>query len=254
MPLFSFRNKKDKEQSNNTTEITRLEGPIDVMLLMHKAFRAVSDRVEGLAARAQDGGDLTEFSDGFQFWIKQLLYHATAEDRYMTGPFEDSQPARDNEDEHAELAAKGGEIIEFMGKGDAAGLEDNLKAAMANLEHGQHDELIHDAREVEAALKSALGEGRVAARTRRHLYRRLTALRILEFDHFENEEAFVCSLVREQKSEREQLEIIRKLLIDDESENPRWIIDWVASELTSVEKRLLNDLEMKFSQLTAARG
>ena len=39
-------------------EITRLDGPIDVMYLMHMAFRAQSERTEALAARAQDGGDL----------------------------------------------------------------------------------------------------------------------------------------------------------------------------------------------------
>lgn len=241
-------------QNEINTEITKLDSPIDVMSLMHKAFRAISDRAEGLAAQAQDGGDLTEFSDSFHLWIKQLLYHATTEDRHMTARFEDSQPARDNENEHAELAAGGGELAEFMGKGDAAGLEDNVRAAMASLEHEQHNELADNVREVEAALKSALGESKVAARTRRHLYRRLTALRILEFDHFENEEAFVCPMVREQMSEHDQLELVRKLLIDQESENQRWIIDWVSSELTPAERELLNDLEAKFSQLTATPG
>ncbi|MCH8206700.1 MAG: hypothetical protein IH956_06810 [Chloroflexi bacterium] len=59
-----------------TDEITRLDSPIDVMYLMHKAFRVQSERTEHLAARAQDGSDLGEFMDSFNFWVRQLLYHA----------------------------------------------------------------------------------------------------------------------------------------------------------------------------------
>ena len=92
-------------------EITRLDSPIDVMYLLHKAFRAHSDRTEELAAQAEKGGDLKQFMEAFDFWIKQLLYHATTEDKYMTGPLTDQQPARDNEAEHAELVRQAGETV-----------------------------------------------------------------------------------------------------------------------------------------------
>ena len=85
-------------------EINKLDDPIDVMFLMHAAFEALSERVERLAADGQEGGDLTQFLEGFGFWVKQLLYHAAAEDTYMTAPLVDCQPARDNEEEHADLA------------------------------------------------------------------------------------------------------------------------------------------------------
>ena len=65
-------------------QITRIENPIDVMSLMHVAFRAASERTERLASDAQDGRDLKEFKESFDFWVKQLLYHATAEDNHMT--------------------------------------------------------------------------------------------------------------------------------------------------------------------------
>ena len=67
-------------------EITKLDSPIDVMLLMHKGFRAVSMRVEDLAGKLETGGETDVFSEAFGFWGKQLLYHATAEDKYMTAP------------------------------------------------------------------------------------------------------------------------------------------------------------------------
>ena len=96
-----------------------------------------------------------------------------------------------------------------------------------------------------------LGEQKVTARTIRHIHSRLIGVRILELDHFENEEAFVISLVRDEVDEAGQLNIIRRLLIDDSADDPRWIIDWVHSELDSVDQALLEDLEVRFQSVAA---
>ena len=232
-------------------QITKLDSPIDVMFLMHKAFRAQSERTEALAAECQDGGDLTEFKESFDYWVKQLIYHATTEDRYMTGPLTNSQPARVNEVEHAELARVGGELIEFLQQGDAAGLTDNVTAAVAALEEKQHQELVEKTQEVEQILRDAMGERNVIGRTRRHLYMRVMSLRVLEFDHFENEEAFVLPLVRDRSSNDQELQLTKRLLIDDEADEPRWVIDWVAREIDSEERKLLADLESEFTTVPA---
>ncbi len=234
-----------------TTEITRLDSPIDVMYLMHKAFRELSERMEIEIARVQEGGDLSAFSALFEFWAKRILFHATAEDTYMTAPLTNSQPARDNEAEHAELAQQAENLVVFMEKGDAAGLEVNVKAAMAALEDQQHQELAAKLHDVEEVLKREIGEDRVMARTRRHLYRKVVDLRVLEYDHFENEEAFVLPLVRERMTEAEGLDVARHLLMDEESDDPRWLIDWVSSELTTGERMLLGGLELRFTRVSA---
>ncbi|MDA0771243.1 MAG: hypothetical protein O2821_13640, partial [Chloroflexi bacterium] len=195
-------------------DITRLESPIDVQILLHKAFHALSLRVEQMAAESEKGGDLTEFQDGFGFWVKQLLYHATTEDNFMTNPLKD-QPARDNEAEHVELVKNATGIVEFLGKGDAAGLEDSVKAAMFTLDEQQHEDLIDSAKNIQDILMKEMGQDRVVVRTRRHLYRKVMDMRILEFDHFENEEAFVNPLVREQMTDQQELALAKRLLIDE---------------------------------------
>lgn len=231
--------------------INKLEHPIDVMPLMHKAFRAVSDRTEALATDASTVEDIAELNEAFGFWVKQILFHATVEDEVMTGPLQDSQPARDNEAEHAELAGKAGELAEFIAKGKAAGLEESVRQALFTLEEEQHKELGERSHEVEDALKEVLGEKKVTARTIRHIHSRLLGVRILELDHFENEEAFVCPLVRDEIDEAGQLYIVRRLLIDDTAEDPRWVIDWVHSELDPAEQALLEDLEARFQGAVA---
>lgn len=232
-------------------ELTELDSPIDVMYLIHNAFQAVSERTEQLAAEGESGKDLRAFRESFDFWIKQLIFHATKEDKFMTGPLTGSRPARDNETEHAELADRGGELIEFLDRGDAAGLAENVRAAMRTLEGEQHRELLEKVQEVETLLIQEIGEEKVVARTRRHLYRRVMALRILLFDHFENEEAFVLPIVLERVNAELELEVARRLVMDEVAEDPRWIIDWVASELAPGERKLLEELDTRLAAATA---
>ena len=229
----------------------RLEDPIDVMPLLHKAFRAVSDRTEAMAANASNFEDVSELNEVFGYWVKQLLHHAAVEDEVMTGPLKDNQPARDNETEHTELAGKAGDLISFIAMGNAAGLEESVREAAFSLEDEQHRALEEKFHEVETALKDVLGEKKVTARTIRHIHSRLIGVRILELDHFENEEAFVLSLVRDEMDESQQLNIVRRLLIDESAEDPRWIIDWVYSELDPEDQALLKDLENRFQAAVA---
>ena len=53
-------------------------------------------------------------------------------------------------------------------------------------------------------------------------------------------------IIGEKFSEEQQLSMVKALLIDPNDDDPRWIIDWVASELDPREKELLADLESKF--------
>ena len=67
-------------------------------------------------------------------------------------------------------------------------------------------------------------------------------MKVVEFDHFENEEAFVLPLVREQMSYEQQLQLTGKLLFDSTDQNENWIVDFLFSVLDDDEKSLLQDL------------
>ncbi len=231
-----------------TDNITKLESPIDVMYLMHKVYMVVSDQTEALAATALDGGDLAEFKANLDVWLKHLLYHAQTEDTYMTGPLRDKQlqdgrmPKRDNEQEHDDLREKGGNVLTLVEEA-----ETGLSAeAVLDMEDEEHAKLQDAVDEVGSVVSEALDEDIVRARTRRHLHQSVMMLRVAEFDHFENEEAFVLPLVKEQMSPTEELECARRLLIDDDADDPRWVIDVIKGGLPDGEKLLIEDLETKF--------
>jgi hypothetical protein len=230
-------------------EIRVLESPIDVMYLMHKAFMIHSERTEALADKAQSGGDIKELAEALDGWLAQLLYHAKIEDEFMTGPLKDTllqdgrTPLRENEKEHDELRRQGGELADYVKQGDRASLKSEAASMALAMEDRDHAELMEKAEEVEKAIGDAIGEEKVLARTRRHLYQSVMSFRVTEFDHFENEEAFVLPVVKDQMEHSQELECVRKLLFDDESVEPRWIIDFVAGELEGNERELLDELE-----------
>ena len=94
----------------------------------------------------------------------------------------------------------------------------------------------------------------IITRTKQHLYRQVVSLRITQEDHLESEEALVLPMVRQRLTEEQQLTVARALLIDDQADDPRWIVDWVTRDLSSGEQKLLADLEARFNGSVPSDG
>ena len=237
-----------------TTEITRIEQPIDVMYLIHEALRAQAARVEETVRRFEIGNSLQPIRAGFNIWAAALAFHAQQEDKYMTATLTNFQPARDNEAEHAALGEMLGDLNTLVDKDDTRGLSDRVKEAMVALNERQHAELVEKLEDVMEVLNGEIGKTKVIARTWRHLYARVVALQTAQDDHLENEEAFVLPEVWQRISEAGQLEIARRLLIDEEADDQRWVLEWMAKYLTPVGRGLLANLEQSFTKVSTRAG
>ena len=95
---------------------------------------------------------------------------------------------------------------------------------------------------VQNSIVEAFGAEKLKARSLRGLYQSVLDLKVVEFDHFENEEAFVLTLVREQMTYDQQLQLTEKLLFDSTDQNENWIVDFLFSVLDDEESRLLQEL------------
>ena len=93
--------------------------------------------------------------------------------------------------------------------------------------------------DVMTVLEEDIGATSVIPRTKQHLYGQVIALRVAQEDHLETEETMVIPLIRENLSVECQLEVVGALLIDHESDDHSWIIDWVYSELNPAEQAQL---------------
>ncbi|MDP6526193.1 MAG: hypothetical protein QGH15_18430 [Kiritimatiellia bacterium] len=212
-----------------SSEITSLDQPLDVMFLIHKALRAEAVRTEKAVSDLEDGSSLQPFKLAFNSWATALLYHAEAEmGTDMAGP---EVPA----DGESNLAAR-------------------VKSALLAQEEAEHLELVEKVQEVLTVLDEDIGATSVITRTKQHLFRQVVALRITQEDHLESEEALILPMVRQRLTEEQQLKVARALLIDDQADDPRWIVEWVTRDLSSGEQNLLADLEVRLNGSAPSNG
>ena len=205
-----------------SSEITRLEQPLDVMFLIHKALRAEAIRTEKAVVDLDDGSSLQSFKLAFNSWATALMYHIEAEmgtDMAIPDVPTDAEP---------DLAVR-------------------VKSAILAQEDAEHEELVSKVQEVLTVLDGDIGATSIITRTKQHLYREVVALRITQEDHLESEEALVLPMVSQRLTEEQQLTVARVLLIDDQADDPRWIVDWVNRDLSPGEQKLLVDLEARFN-------
>ena len=110
------------------------------------------------------------------------------------------------------------------------------------MEEENHALVMQRVKEVEEVVRKLLGSDNVQSQLRRHLYKSVMALKVAEYDHFENEEAFVLPLVKEHMTVEQQMDCVRKLLYEENSEHPRWIYDFIWENLGDGERKLLEGL------------
>lgn len=229
--------------------IKTLESPIEVMYLMHKVFMSHSDHTLELVSKVETGEcSIIDVKRSFDLWIKHLLYHVQTEDDYMTGPLKEKKlqdgrmVLKENVSEHNDLREMGAELFAEIGKDARESLIEDVLA----LDDQNHEELLDQLRIADSAIIETLGKQTILRRGIRHLYRSIFDFIVVEFDHFENEESFVLPLVHDQMSYAEELECVRKLLIDDDSDNPTWILDFIRENLAASDRKLLDEISENF--------
>ena len=230
-------------------EIERLESPIDTIYLIHKALKAEAGNIEDMVDHLDTGGSLQPFKLAFNAWATALVYHAEQEERYMTQSLNRSQPASngrpgDNGRPRYLKRREGYPAID-----DSSQVMESVRRAMAVQEEELHQQRVDKVQDVLTGLSEDIGTTSVIARTRQHLYQQVVALRIALEDHLDVEEAFVLPAVRRQMKEQQQLELAKVMLLDQDAQDPRWMIDWVRLRLSPGERALLGEMETRLGNL-----
>jgi hypothetical protein len=188
--------------------------PIDVMYLLHKALNIEAWRTVSMAERLDVGESLHPFVQAFESWEKALTFHADQEDVYMTPLLPTSTLARTNEESHQRLA--------------------------------------HRMAEIHAYLQEVGEATAVTTRIRRRLFGHVVALRIAQEDHLEEEEELVLPMMRERIAIAQQMEIVRRLLLALDTEDPTWVVTWLMQDLTDTERKTLLALTARLASTPPA--
>ena len=219
-----------------TSEFTALESPLDAIRLIHKALRSRGAMVAQIAEQAGAESSLQAFRCAFDSWASGLLYFFEQEDALMS-------PAA----LEAESSRPGAKPVTQLEHG---GLAHKVKREMAAANGRGHLELTEMLEEVLTVLNGEIQRTSIIQRTRQHLCQRVLSLRLALDDHLEDEETFLLPMLRRSMSEDRQREVVRRLLYDEESPEPLWIMNWVAEALTTDERQLLAGLELNATSAT----
>jgi len=185
-----------------------------VMYLLHKALNVEAWRTVSTAERLDVGESLHPFVQAYESWEKALTFHAAQEDVYMTPLLPTSTLARDNEESHQRLALRMNEIRTYL-------------------------------REIGE-------EATVTTRIRRRLFGKVVALRIEQEDHLEEEEELVLPMIRARISIAQQIEMVRRLLLDLGTEDPTWVVNWLMQDLIDTERQTLLALTARLASTAVA--
>lgn len=228
------------------TDITTLESPLDSICLIHKALRSRGAMVADIAERLGAETSLQAFRCAFDNWASALLFFFDQEDALMSqAPLETESP-RPGAESMTQWEPGGGSADGL----EAGGLGPRVKLEMAVANGREHLELTEMLQEVLTVLNDEIRRTRLIQRTKQHLCQRVLSLRLALDDHLEDEETFVLPILRRSMSEGQQREMVRRLLYDGESPEPRWIMNWVAEALTPEEGQLLEGLELDATNAT----
>ena len=208
-----------------TVEITTLEQPIDAMYLIHKALRGEADRTVELVRSLEDGNSLQPFKLAFTAWATAIMYHA-----------------------EKEVGTEMTKSVDATRKAAADDPVERVKWALLAQEDEEYAALLEGVMDVMAVLEEDIGATSVISRTQQHLYGQAIALRVAQEDHLETEEAMVIALLRENLSPACQLEVVGALLVDQDADDPHWVIEWISQDLTPKENELLLELESQIKQ------
>ena len=211
-----------------TDEIAKLKTPLDAAQLIHEALRNAASQVKEITGQLETGNSLQGFKLAFDSWATALVFHLNQEEIYVESSLTNVLSSGGGESNHAKKGMTG------------------MLLAFGSVGRSEQMEMIED---VFSVLYGEIGNTSLITRTIQHLHRRIVEMETTQDNHFETQEALVLPLLREWMDEHHQLELIKNLLIDDESDDPRWIIDWVAQQSDSSGKAALAELESQFANV-----
>jgi len=207
--------------SENITELSQIN-------FVHEALRTTASAVINRAYNLQNGDTLQGFNLAFTSWITILVFYLEASEKYLEQHLKQLLFERNYADKNTNNAL----IIWFTG-----------------LSKSNHDRQLKRIEDVFSILHIEIGKTSLITRTIQHLTLGILRLKIAQEDYLETQEESLIPLILKNSTPIKQLHFLKHMLIDQESEDPKWIIKWVIGQLDPHGKKLVLDLEKRLDIL-----
>ena len=210
-----------RRASENITEL-------DHISFVHKALRTTACELINRAYRLKNGDNLKGVNLAFTSWIAALVFYLEASEKYL--------------EQHLE---------QLLYEGNCSGDNPNNTLLMwfAGVTKFNRARQLKRIDDVFSILHVEIGKTSLVTRTIQHLTLGILRLKIAQEDYLETQEESLIPLICKHSTSTQQLHLLKHILIDQESEDCKWMIKWVIGHLDSPSKKLISDLEKRLDRV-----
>jgi hypothetical protein len=210
-----------RRDSENITEL-------DHISFVHKALRRTAGELINSAYRLKNGDNLKGVNLAFTSWVAALVFYLEASEKYLEQHLKQLLPERNYIGNNHNNTL----LIWFTG--------------LTKLNKTNQLKRIDD---IFSILHVEIGKTSLITRTIQHLTLGILRLKIAQEDYLETQEESLIPLICKHSNSTQQLHFLKHILIDQESEDRKWMIKWVIRHLDSTSKKLISDLEKRLDRV-----
>ena len=197
--------------------------PIEGAGFLHEALRTAANQVKQISDQLGTVHSLQGFTLAFTSWVTVLIFNITQQENHIEPSLRDALSG-----ENSNLAQKNGSIILALSK---VGRQEQML-------------VIED---VFSVLYGEIGDTSLITRTTQHLQRQILAMEMAQTNHLETQDLLIIPILANRMNRLDQLSLLKNLLIDEQSDDRRWIVGWISEHLDPVSKSALSGLESQFT-------
>ncbi len=194
---------------------------LDHIFFVHEALRTTATDVTNQAYRLTNGDSLKGFNLAFTSWIAALVFYLEASEKYL--------------EQHLEQML-------YEAKYDGVNTNKTLLMWFTGLSKFHNDKQLRRIDDILSTIHVEIGKTSLITRTIQHLILGILRLKIAQDDYLETQEQSLIPLISKHSTSTQQLHFLEHILIDQESDDCKWMIKWVIKNLDSPNKNLVSNL------------
>ena len=210
-----------RRDSENITELDHIN-------FVHKALRTTARELINSVYRLKNGDNLKGVNLAFTSWVTALVFYLEASEKYLEQHLEQLLYERNYSGNNPNNTL----LMWFTG--------------LTKLNKTRQLKRIDD---IFSILHVEIGKTSLITRTIQHLTLGILRLKIAQEDYLETQEESLMPLICKYSSSTQQLHFLKHRLIDQESEDRKWMIKWMVRHLDSTSKKLISDLEKRLEHV-----
>ena len=207
------------------TENNNQSNPIEAAGFLHEALRTAANQVKQISDQLGTVHSLQGLTLAFTNWVTVLIFNMTQQENHVEPSLRDAlSKATSNEEQ------KNGSII----------------LALSRVGRQEQMQTIED---VFSVLYGEIGDTSLITRTTQHLQRQILAMEMAQTNNLETQDLLMIPILANRMDRFDQLSLIKNLLIDEQSDNRRWIVEWISENSNPISKSALAEIESQLADI-----